>query len=73
MKWNPAFWKYRGPDHFCSRIRGPRWGAQQFSTPIVRVASVKEFSKESIITEKTKVDCDVSDGLYTLVDHINDV
>ena len=39
----------------------------------VRVASVKEFSKESFITEKTKVDCDISDGFYTLVDHINGV
>ena len=39
----------------------------------VRVASVKEFSKESFITEKTKVDCDISDGFYTLGDHLNGV
>ena len=41
--------------------------------PAVRVLSIKEFSKDSFITKKTKVDCDISDGFYTLVDHINDV
>ena len=39
----------------------------------VRVLSIKEFSKDSFITKKTKVDCDISDGFYTLVDHINGV
>ena len=39
----------------------------------VRIVTIKEFSKESFITEKRKIDCDIPDGFCTLADHINNV